>query len=62
VSTRLETPRLIIRTFEPRDTEPYLAMVTDPEVTRYLPPAPPATMQTARTAITSRHAMEAPRR
>lgn len=34
-------------------------MVTDPEVTRYLPPAPPATMQTARTAITSRHAMEA---
>jgi [ribosomal protein S5]-alanine N-acetyltransferase len=59
VSTRLETSRLIIRMLERRDAEPYLAMVTDPEVIRYLPPAPPATMATARAAIESRHAMEA---
>jgi RimJ/RimL family protein N-acetyltransferase len=59
VGTRLETSRLIIRTFERRDAEPYLAMVTDSEVIRYLPPAPPATMATAQAAIESRHAMEA---
>jgi [ribosomal protein S5]-alanine N-acetyltransferase len=59
VSTRLETPRLIIRTFEPRDAEPWLAMVTDPEVIRYTPPAPPATMETFQAAIEARHAMEA---
>lgn len=59
MGTRLETSRLIIRTFERRDAEPYLAMVTDPEVIRYLPPAPPATMATAQAAIESRHAMEA---
>ena len=60
MSTRLETPRLIIRTFEPRDTEPYHAMVTDPEVTRYLPPpASPRTMKTTQAAIEFRLAMEA---
>ena len=59
MSTRLETSCLIIHTFEARDAEPYLAMVTDSEVIRYLPPAPSATMETAQAAIESRHAMEA---
>jgi RimJ/RimL family protein N-acetyltransferase len=59
VSTRLETPRLIIRTFESRDADPWLAMVNDPEVTRFLPPGPPATIDTFERAIESRHAMEA---
>jgi RimJ/RimL family protein N-acetyltransferase len=46
VSTWIETPRLVIRTFEPRDAEAWIAMVNDPEVARYLPPTPAATMQT----------------
>lgn len=32
----LETSRLILRGFEPGDTEPYFAMMADPLVTRYL--------------------------
>ena len=32
----LTTERLLLRGFEPRDAEPYAAMVADPEVTRYL--------------------------
>jgi hypothetical protein len=37
VSTRLETARLVIRTFEPRDAGAWLAMFHDPEVRRFLP-------------------------
>jgi RimJ/RimL family protein N-acetyltransferase len=37
MSTRLETARLVIRTFQTRDADPWLAMVTDPEVRRFLP-------------------------
>jgi RimJ/RimL family protein N-acetyltransferase len=33
---RLETERLILRAVEARDVEPYLAMMGDPEVTRFL--------------------------
>lgn len=33
---RLATARLLLRGFEPRDVEPYLAMMADPEVTRHL--------------------------
>ncbi|HEY6279644.1 MAG TPA: GNAT family N-acetyltransferase [Streptosporangiaceae bacterium] len=40
MGTRLETDRLIIRTFEARDADAWLAMVNDPEVTRFLPAAP----------------------
>lgn len=58
VSTKLETPRLVIRTFEQRDAEPWIAMVSDPEVRRYLPPAPLPTMETFRSAIERRHALE----
>ena len=36
VSTRLDTARLVIRTFEARDAGAWLAMATDPEVTRFL--------------------------
>jgi [ribosomal protein S5]-alanine N-acetyltransferase len=59
VSTRLETARLVIRTFEARDAGPWLAMVTDPEVRRFLPPGPAPTMEQAQRAIGERQAMEA---
>lgn len=58
VSTRLETARLVIRTFEARDAGPWLAMVSDPEVTRFLPAAPPPTMERAQRVIGERQAME----
>lgn len=32
----LTTERLLLRGFEPRDEEPYMAMMADPEVTRFL--------------------------
>jgi RimJ/RimL family protein N-acetyltransferase len=55
---RLEPPHLVIRTYEPRDAEHWLALVNDPEVTRYTPPSPPATLETFQSALESRHAME----
>ena len=55
---QIETPRLIIRAFEPRDAEPWLTLVNDPEVTRYTPPSPPATLETFQGAQERRHAME----
>ena len=58
VSTRLETARLVIRSFEARDAGPWLAMVNDPEVGRFLPPEPDATMELARRVIGERQAME----
>jgi ribosomal-protein-alanine N-acetyltransferase len=58
VSTWIETPRLVIRTLEPRDAEVWVAMVNDPEVRRYLPPTPEATMQTFAEALERRLAME----
>jgi RimJ/RimL family protein N-acetyltransferase len=58
VSTRLETARLVIRTFEARDAGPWLAMVTDPEVRRFLPPGPAPTMELAQRVIGERQAME----
>ena len=57
MSTRLETARLVIRTFEPGDAEAWVAMFADPEVRRFLPgPAP--TMEDFQRAIEGRHAME----
>jgi ribosomal-protein-alanine N-acetyltransferase len=41
VSTRLETARLVLRTCEPRDAEDWHALVSDPEVRRFLPASPP---------------------
>ncbi len=58
VSTRLETARLVIRSFEHRDAQPWIAMVSDPEVRRYLPPTPLPTMETFQKAIERRHALE----
>lgn len=58
MSTRVETPRLVIRTFEPRDAEAWIALVNDPEVKRFLPPTPAATTETFQKAIQQRHAME----
>ena len=36
VVPRLDTPRLILRSFTPADVEPYLRMLADPEVARFL--------------------------
>ena len=58
VSTRLETARLVIRTFQARDAGPWLAMVTDPEVRRFLPAGPAPTMELAQRIIGERQAME----
>ena len=58
MSTRIETSRLVIRTFEPSDAGAWIAMVNDPEVTRFLPPGPDATMETFQEALEQRHVME----
>lgn len=58
MTLRLESARLIIRTFEPRDAETWLAMVNEPEFNRYLPPGPDATMETFLGSIERRHTME----
>jgi RimJ/RimL family protein N-acetyltransferase len=58
VSTRLETERLVIRTFEQRDAGPWIALVNDPEVTRFLPPTPEATSETFERGLQARLEME----
>lgn len=58
VTTRLETARLVIRTFESRDAQAWVAMVNDPEVVRFLPPGPAPTMETFAEVMERRHAME----
>ena len=58
MTTRLETARLVIRTFESGDAEAWVAMVNDPEVVRFLPPGPALTMQTFQAVIQGRHEME----
>jgi RimJ/RimL family protein N-acetyltransferase len=58
VGVRLETERLVIRTFEARDADAWLAMVSDPEVRRFLPPSPPPTLETFQGALERRHALE----
>jgi len=58
VSTRLETARLVIPTFEPYDANAWIAMFDDPEVRRFLPPGPAPTMQTFQGALEGRHAKE----
>jgi ribosomal-protein-alanine N-acetyltransferase len=56
--TRLETPRLIVRSFEPGDAEAWVVLVNDPEVTRFLPPTAPARMETFHERLEDRLAME----
>ena len=58
MSVRLQTARLVIRPFEHGDADAWIAMFSDPEVRRFLPPAPVPTMETFERAIESRHAME----
>jgi RimJ/RimL family protein N-acetyltransferase len=58
VSTRIETARLVIRTLEPRDAGAWIAMVNDPEVNRFLPPEPEATVETFQEVLGLRQAME----
>ena len=58
MSTRLQTARLVIRTFEARDAGPWLAMVSDPEVRRFLPPGPAPAMAVFERVVGERQAME----
>ena len=58
MSTRLETARLVIRTFQGRDADPWLAMVNDPEVIRFLPPGPDPTLEDFQRVVAERQAME----
>jgi RimJ/RimL family protein N-acetyltransferase len=58
LTTRIETDRLVIRTFEPRDAEPWLEIVGDPEVRRFLPPMPPPTMELFEDGLERRLTME----
>ncbi len=54
----LETVRLVIRPFEGRDANAWIAMLSDPEVRRFLPPGPAPTVEAFERAMGSRHAME----
>jgi len=58
VSTRLDTTRLVIRTFEPGDADAWIALFSDPEVRRFLPATLAPTPEVFQGAIESRHAME----
>jgi Acetyltransferases, including N-acetylases of ribosomal proteins len=58
VGLRLETARLVIRTFDRGHAEAWIAMLSDPEVRRFLPLGPVATTETFEQALESRHAME----
>jgi RimJ/RimL family protein N-acetyltransferase len=60
---QVETDRLVIRTYAERDAEAWLALVNDPNVTRFLPPRPsPVTLKDFQEALQRRHAMEQERR
>jgi ribosomal-protein-alanine N-acetyltransferase len=61
MATRLETPRLVLRTYEARDVDAWIAMFTDSEVTRFLGPVSQAlarTTETFQTQMEIRHALE----
>jgi RimJ/RimL family protein N-acetyltransferase len=58
VGFRLDTERLVIRTFEHEDADAWIAMLSEPEVLRFLPTGPSPTLETFERAIESRHAME----
>jgi len=61
MATRLETPRLVLRTYEARDVDAWIAMFLDPSVTRFIGPASqalPRTAETFQTQMRTRHALE----
>ncbi len=55
---RLETARLVIRSFEAHDADSWIALVNDPEVGWFTPPSPPATLETFQGALARRQTME----
>ena len=55
---RLETPRLVIRSFELSDAEGLLQVFGDPEVRKYLPPFPDPTLERMQAGVGRRMAME----
>jgi RimJ/RimL family protein N-acetyltransferase len=58
MATRIETERLIVRTFQGRDGDAWVAMFSDPDVTRFLPEGP-RTDEAFQNQLSARHAMEA---
>lgn len=58
MTTRIETPRLVIRSLEAGDAEAWVAMMTDPAVNRFLPPWPGVTPEGFSKILEARHAME----
>src|ERR1700691_893320 len=62
MAIRLQTNRLVLRSFGGRDVDDWIAMFTHPEVTRYLDPASrerPRPPETFRANLTIRREMEA---
>ena len=55
---RLETPRLVIRSFALTDAAGMLHVFGDPEVRRYLPPFPDPTLESMEASVGRRMAME----
>src|SRR5579883_2973600 len=55
---RLETPRLVVRNFEPRDGEAWVAIYSDPKVRRFLPAGPSPTLEMFRAALDRHHQVE----
>ena len=51
----------MIRTYEPRDAECWIALAGDPDVRRFIPPGPPPTQEIFQNAMDRRHAMECER-
>jgi RimJ/RimL family protein N-acetyltransferase len=51
---RLETERLVIRSVTPDDAPDFQRLFSDPDVRRYLPPGPPATLESARALVERR--------
>jgi RimJ/RimL family protein N-acetyltransferase len=50
---KLETERLVLRGFTPEDFEPFAALMADPEVARYIAPAPMSRPDAWRSLATS---------
>jgi RimJ/RimL family protein N-acetyltransferase len=55
---RLETPRLVIRSFDPSDAAGMLGVFGDPRVRKYLPPFPDPTLETMQASVARRMTME----
>jgi ribosomal-protein-alanine N-acetyltransferase len=58
---RIETARLVIRSWEAGDGPELLRLFSDPEVRRYLPPMPDPTLERMEASLGRRRSMEAER-